>query len=149
MGNWKIGLAVCAVAVAAGCVTPGSTKEASPAGASGSIPAVKDVDVVDRLAKCSAAYVVQYRILEAAGKPQPKLAKASEWFYEAASERSDVEQTKARFTVHYRAYGVLNESVKKAAPEARLDAAKRFTGILNADFDACDALRAQLSPRGR
>ncbi len=77
MDNWKIGLAVSALAVAAGCVTPGSTKDASPAGASGSGPAVKDVDVVDRLAKCSAVYVVQYRILEAAGKPQPKLAKTS------------------------------------------------------------------------
>ncbi len=151
MDNWKIGLAVCALAAAAGCVTPGSTtpRDATPAGASGSGAAVEDLDVADRLAKCSAAYVVQYRILEAAGKPQPKLAKASEWFYEAASERSDVEQTKARFTVHYKAYGALNESVKKAAPEARVDAAKRFTGTLNADFDACDALRAQLSSRGR
>lgn len=114
-------------------------------------PAVqRHPDTVDRLAKCSAAYATQYRILEATGNKVQRLAAASEKAYDAAIARSDEGQTKARFTEHYKAYLALNKAVAKAtSDEERAAAARKLTSTLNADMDECERLEKKLEPATR
>ncbi|BDG04176.1 hypothetical protein [Anaeromyxobacter oryzae] len=138
-----------ALAVLLAASSAAAARAGEDAAAPAARPVARDLDAADRLAKCSAAYVTQYRIMEAAGKKLDKLAAASERFYDAAIARSDENHTKARFTVHYKAYLALNAEVTKAAkatPEDAPAAAAKFTATLNADFDACDALEKKLEP---
>ncbi len=113
-------------------------------------PVQRDLETADRLAKCSAAYATQYRILEAGGKKVTRLAAASERTYDAAVARSDEGQTKARFTQHYKDYLALNKAVVKAgSDEERAAAASKLTSTLNADMDECDRLEKKLEPAKR
>jgi hypothetical protein len=107
----------------------------------------QDLEKTDRLAKCSAACVTQYRILEAGGQKDARWQNASVKFYDAAVARSSKEHTAARFTVHYKVYLALTVAVEKAEEGApRQAAARKLMETLNAEFDACDALRKTLEP---
>lgn len=99
-------------------------------------------ELVNNLAKCSAAHTTNIMLLRATGQNADHLAPITEWFYYGAAALSSEETTKDLFTMHYKRYLATNSEIQKMGKDAQVIAVKKFVATLNHDMDDCDLLKS-------